>query len=93
VIPLDQLREIITQAVCDAERKRTAAAQADSQGLTLAKAARLAGKRRETLAEAIRAGVLPAHRTGRKRWTLTAGNVRAWLESGAPVRRIASAAT
>ena len=84
-----ELVALINNAVGDALAKEHNRQAADSAGMSLNGAARLAGRRRETVAQALESGALPGRRYGisktRPRWSIVAADVRAWLAAGCPL--------
>lgn len=87
----DALIQLIHQAVADALQAAANRTAADSAGLSLNAAARLARRRREEVAKALESGALPGKRIGKpgrlQRWCVVAGDLRSWLSAGCPTGR------
>jgi hypothetical protein len=83
-LTIDQVRELIGEAVAKALDNQRRCEEADAQCLSANAAAKLARSRRETVTLALEAGTLQGQRVGR-RWLTTVAAERAWVEAGRPV--------
>lgn len=87
-VPADELKRLIREAIAEDRASERQQQTADSAGLSLNAAARLARRRREVVAEALHSGALAGTRYGtnklRPRWSVIAADVRTWLAAGCP---------
>ena len=87
-VSTEELVRIIKEAVASAIAEQGKNAISDATGMSLAAAAKLAGRRRKIVADAMACGTLPARRVGKpgplQRWKTTASAVKKWVEDGCP---------
>lgn len=92
-IQRNELVSLINSAVASALADQHNRQASDCAGLSLNGASRLARRRREFVADALKSGALPGKQYGnsktRPRWSIVAADVKTWIGRGCPTGRVA----